>query len=124
MKSIHIRTHDFQKQNLVGDKDHKDTYTCAVCGCTGKRDAFQDYIVVTESDARKALKCTYREPALPPPPQTNKVIRTPWSSDLPNGTIIIFVREDEKGYWFKREDGKRVAGGDGTFVLRPGEYGK
>lgn len=61
MKNIPFSKHKFDKVNLVSIERGKwkggDKYKCSICGMTGHRQAFYDYVTVTEKESKK--KCSY-----------------------------------------------------------------
>lgn len=52
--------HNFDKINLVSNKDGSDTYKCTKCRLQVKRSLFNDYIEVQEKNKSKALYCVYK----------------------------------------------------------------
>lgn len=65
MKKISIMDHDFEKQNLVSNKDYSDTYKAMCCGISGKRPPFTNDIIITDADFKKHIRCLKsRRPSL------------------------------------------------------------
>ena len=52
-----MELHDFDKQNLV-TTNKGDLYKCSICGATGYRRSLAEVITVSETEFKKALKCT------------------------------------------------------------------
>lgn len=59
MKSVDMKLHDFNKQNLVGDSKHRDKYKCSVCGVQGFRNGLSATVLLSDKDYKISQTCSF-----------------------------------------------------------------